>query len=1016
MKNVVCWKTSEVRRIINPFAEHMPDSLFRAVHTDWTLKMSPPVGTSFQELVASPASYADVEPTTFLGDFLRSDRPHVLAVALGDTGSGKSHLIHWMRLNIKEDESRMVLVVRKSGTSLRAIVEMIIDRLPPGEQQGFRDVLNRAGDGTATRDGQKQQLLNDIAYVIREDSVSEGDETAEIEDALIKYLPDLFQDPYIRETRLLKDDYIVSNIVDHIFAPSSAGNRPTERYAFELGDLPLGGMDFVNASKNARNALQVIDGDPVLNRPMSLRIINRNLAKATSRTLSFSGDRVEELMGRLRTHLKKQGRELVLLVEEFARLQGIDRALLQAITNQGDGGYCRMRSAIAVTTGFFGSVAETAYMRTTHIIDMDRSAGRQKEATSAPHALATFAARYLNAVRLGVESIEDWSEAAEPGEHPPSACATCTYRDECHPVFGHIDGYGLYPFTQTALQNASIHVHKSKPDAMNPRILQNEVLAEVLDVNETSILTGQFPSMQFVDRLGMDSIKTNDRGRLKNVGSDFADRLIPFLEFYDGSGRIFDLPAGLRGAFGIPPIPEDVVESDDSIAEPQPDEPSSPKVDVEADAINEWARGGILDQRVAQGLREAIFNAVSEAVDWDMLGLERSTFLGQTRLFQKISVNFERASTEAAAVRSGAVRLKLMIPGEVDPDKAGLALIGLLKAGRQQHFRWSFEQGADMLAAFLDCLAIWTRDVEKQLRQLTGPRENWDAPRAALELLSIGAAFGGRTKVDSSTSDILDAALGQWPDCASEAPELRTLHERLWSKRGKLLDIVRAQISLMKGGQAGPMIEPRTAAAAIRTLRTQKWKLTMEPPADERGDYAVLAKLYSETKSSLEAAVLAERAVRLSWLREMDEAFGASQPRSKILESVRNLKEIASANGLAGGGNANAFAAAIETFGSVQFEDAIAAARALIDVEGTECIPLLGRGRRAAVIAGRDLKKATETFLQSVETNLQSFVGRFRAENDRIEDSIRLAEDSLIAIDASLANLKEPDKEPSRAA
>ena len=92
-------------------------------------------------------------------------------------------------------------------------------------------------------------------------------------------------------------------------------------------------MDFVNASKNARDAIQIIDADPTVTRPMALRIINRNLAKATSRTLSFSGDRVEELMGRLRTHLKKQGRELVLLVEEFARLQGIDRALLQAITN-----------------------------------------------------------------------------------------------------------------------------------------------------------------------------------------------------------------------------------------------------------------------------------------------------------------------------------------------------------------------------------------------------------------------------------------------------------------------------------------------------------------------------------------------------------------------------------------------------------------------------------------------------------------------------------------------------------
>jgi hypothetical protein len=331
-----------------------------------------------------------------------------------------------------------------------------------------------------------------------------------------------------------------------------------------------------------------------------------------------------------------------------------------------------------------------------------------------------------------------------------------------------------------------------------------------------------------------------------------------------------------------------------------------------------------------------------------------------------------------------------------------------VRAGRQQ-FNWDFDQGAEMLAAFLDCLEDWSGEVERQLREITGPRDNWEAPRAALELLCLGAAIGGRIKPDSSTSEIVDAALGQWPDSPCEALELRSLHDRLWSKREKLFDIVRAQISLMKGGRVGAMIDPRIAASAIHTLRIQKWLPMLDPPADEKGDYAVLSKLYSEAKSSLEAAVLAERTYRLSWLKEMDEAFGGSSTKANILTSVRNLKEIASENGLAGGGNANAFASAIDTFAGVQFEDAIAAARGLAEIEGTECLPHLGRGRRAAVTAGRDLKRTAESFLQSVETNLQSFVAQFRAENDKVENSISSAEASLIAIETSLSNLSPPD-------
>ncbi len=451
MRKYLCWDPKEARRVINPFAEHIPDSLFRAVHSDWALQVSAPMGKSFQEI--SGASYEQMTPAVFLEDFLREDRPHVLAAILGSTGSGKSHLVHWMRLNMRPDEKRMVLVVKKSGTSLRTIVKMIIHQLPASEQQGFLDILNRAGESTATRDGQKQQLLNDLAFAIREEYVPE--EADELEAELVKQLPHLFQDPHMRQEHFLRDGTIIADIVDHIFAASNAKDRPDRRRQFVEQDLPLGGFDFVHASKHARDAMHVIELEPGVSQPLAVQIINRNLDKAVARTLSFSGDRVEELMARLRAHLKSQRKELVLLVEEFARLQGIDRALLQAITAHGDDDQCKIRSAIAVTTGFFESVAETAYMRTTHIIDMDRSAGRADGSRVTATSLSTFASRYLNAARLGLERIEQWSDTAEPGEHAPSKCKSCPHNSGCHQTFGAIDGYGLYPFTRTALWNAA---------------------------------------------------------------------------------------------------------------------------------------------------------------------------------------------------------------------------------------------------------------------------------------------------------------------------------------------------------------------------------------------------------------------------------------------------------------------------------------------------------------------------------------------------------------------------------
>ncbi len=39
MRNFLCWDPAAVRQVINPFAEHIPDSLFRAVHSDWNSRL-----------------------------------------------------------------------------------------------------------------------------------------------------------------------------------------------------------------------------------------------------------------------------------------------------------------------------------------------------------------------------------------------------------------------------------------------------------------------------------------------------------------------------------------------------------------------------------------------------------------------------------------------------------------------------------------------------------------------------------------------------------------------------------------------------------------------------------------------------------------------------------------------------------------------------------------------------------------------------------------------------------------
>jgi hypothetical protein len=994
MRNHLCWEPGAVRRVINPFAEHIADSLFRAVHSDWDLQVAPPLGQRFQEIDA--AAWIQMSPAAFLEDFLRDDRPHALAAVLGETGSGKSHLVHWMRMHIREDARRMVLVVRKSGTSLRAIVRDIIEKLPPEEQRSFLDTFSAAGDGATTPGARRRELLHHLGQAIREDSPSSRSD--ELEEALIDVLPNLFQDPYMQEEHFLRDGKVAAEIVDHIFEQSHAHDRPDRRRIFTVDDLTLGGRDFVHATKLAQHAIQVMDADPE-NRLAAVAVINRNLDKAVARTLSFSGDRVEELMTRLRTHLRSQGRELVLLVEEFARLQGIDRALLQAITTQGapstsSEGLCRMRTAIAVTPGFFESVADTAYRRTTHIVDMNRSAGYTDGSSPTPASVASFASRYLNAVRLGVEAIERWSESAAPGETAPSRCSSCSYAIDCHATFGEVDGYGMYPFTERSLWIGAKRVDRSDSKRMNPRTIQNDLLVEVLDTFGPDIAAGVFPSEQLLRKLGgVKELPLEAETALNARNPQQAKRWMAMLELYDATGKIVALPQPLLDTLSIPAIPdaEAPVALPAAVPVAHTDVPlSRQSLSQDEGHIQSWVRGGLLDAAVAQKLREPIFQAVAEAIDWDSLGLERSFFSGNGKAFQqRLSITFVRPTTQP-----GRAQIRL----EVDADpKTGQALQGLLRAMRDG-LQWRFEGADRAFACFLDCVERWAEDVVEQLRALTVPHESWNPANAALQLLAVGAALSGRIKTDATLGDIVDAAFSTWTDDpAASAPELRSLYAKLLRKRSELVAIAQSQISSPKGGRVGAMLDPLKVIGPLRQLRKSKWRLFLAAPEQDAG---LPAQLYREIALLLPAAVAAERSQRLAWLEVMDAAFGRGATRSSIVAALSAALSTALEGGIGSQNSARPLQGALEAFQSVQYDATVKAARALANEEDAlASLPDYGRGYTNAVAAANALRMAATTFLDAVEQNLRSFAEDSAGTGDVARHIQELTEalDSIVA-------------------
>src|SRR5580700_4353143 len=135
MRRVACWDKSDSYTIVNPDADALADSIFRATHTDFPLKLS----------TGRAGGVRTVTPNEFLAAVLEP-KDHVLVPVVGEAGTGKSHLIRWVDLQLRNDRAlREVIYVHKAQTNLRDIIQSLVKRLPEDEREPYSAALNSTG-------------------------------------------------------------------------------------------------------------------------------------------------------------------------------------------------------------------------------------------------------------------------------------------------------------------------------------------------------------------------------------------------------------------------------------------------------------------------------------------------------------------------------------------------------------------------------------------------------------------------------------------------------------------------------------------------------------------------------------------------------------------------------------------------------------------------------------------------------------------------------------------------------
>lgn len=593
--NRVCWGRTAIDfatqvdvgglEVDDPLA----DALFRAIHQ--TLPVRRERNGQFTEVSENDVLRAFTRPIT-------SNEPLLLFIK-GEKGTGKSHLVRWLKSRIGPRSGWHVVYIEKRNTSLRRVTERILEGINTPKAEALRQELARASSEIASDEEAMSALL------ARLDQLVTFDPTTEIPD-----LPDLSPAELAdlrRKAHRLLGDYTFRNElskrngpVHRIVRLAWDGDAPSDETELHLTEA-----DF-NVDANVFEDL----GPELLGlvRSLSNRGLRADIAALCDSYLSrakaevFMGQRTDllDVFEDVREEIAARGQELCLLIEDLVLLHGIDRQLAQALTIPASARLCKLRAAIAVTSGYLSSLQTFTNRGVLFSLDIGLDAISQES-------LRDFVGRYLNAGRLQ-DLLGAGPESDSQRTAVPNACLSCPDLGRCHETFGKSgDGYGFYPFNGSAIDRL---IDLASPGDFQPREILREVIRIPLEVAEEELPSeGVFPSGQFARTLDdvRKPVPSGVRAAIHRTNHFDPDTEVSLRAFYAVSPPAAD--PGLEniarylGARLTPGVTDD--------PEPPDDGPVPPPKPPSSDEVDRWAnRDDFLSSATARRIRRWICDAV----------------------------------------------------------------------------------------------------------------------------------------------------------------------------------------------------------------------------------------------------------------------------------------------------------------------------------------------------------------------------------------------------------------------
>ena len=421
---------------------------------------------------------------------LKNRDAHKFIMVQGGNGSGKSHLIRWLKekyiSNVDIQKEAVLLISRAHNTLQDALTQLLEADIFPDEIR--EKELKHIKDAKSNITGDELKKTINFNFTLEVDADVDA-ENSILDARLRKWLSTYLKDDYIINEFLMAKNGPLERIRAKIETVDEAVVNHSEAPMFTAEDFNISMTQIAQKLKVAdRRAAEFTirlaekfessrSGAEI--RQKVADYLNVKVANVIQRTMKLQTADFRNLFMSLRKLLKKQGMNLSLFVEDINSFTGIDEALMEVLLTdhnaEGNQDYCRIISVVGSTKAFFRDrLNESIRERIKSNIYI-----KEGSVLGTKSQLAKFAAKYINAINLTDEEINEWYKKGASDESMPVK--------DCQYEFSKVDCNGvnlsIFPFNENALWKL---YDSLTSDKKTPRIFLKNVISHILKLWNTN--------------------------------------------------------------------------------------------------------------------------------------------------------------------------------------------------------------------------------------------------------------------------------------------------------------------------------------------------------------------------------------------------------------------------------------------------------------------------------------------------------------------------------------------------